>query len=270
MRSLVMLWIGIVILGCTPNYNRVALVVGNQSYPTKALKNPIHDAKRISQTLQKLGFEVVMVTDVSQEEFEKALHQFQSKIDANATTFFYFSGHANTLHPNSNETFMVMVDKDKEVLVSIHKLYETLRKANAKNNIIAIDACQNYSKKNLTLSKGLYRGYDFSFVRTTLPREIDSNYSYKEPTSTIKSYATRINERAHDAGIHDTSLSPYAYYLARHLDDEEIPIETVFKRIRQAMQRDYHGSQENFESGALMHEVYLQPKRKESSSVNPF
>ncbi|MEA2027678.1 MAG: caspase family protein [Campylobacterota bacterium] len=270
MRSLVMVLIGFIFVGCTPQYNRVALVVGNQSYPTKALQNPINDAKSISKTLKSLGFDVLMLTDLSKEGFDRALARFQSKIDGNTTTFFYFSGHANTLHPNSNETFMVMVDRDKEVLVSIHKLYETLRKAKAKNNIIAIDACQSYSNKNAKVSKELYRGYDLSVVKTQLPREIDQGYSYKKPVSTIQSYATRINELAHDAGIHDKSLSPYAYYLSRHLDDEEIPIEMVFRRIRQAMQKDYHGSQENFESGALMHSIYLQPKRKENSSVNPF
>jgi len=267
-----LLW-GVLLLilnGCATSQNRVALVVGNQNYTTKALKNPLNDAKRVSQRLQSLGFDVVMAQDTSKEEFEEALKAFQSKINPQTTTFFYFSGHANTLHPNSNETFMLMVDSDKEVLVSIHKLYETLRKAKAKNNIIAIDACQNYTSKDSNDKKGLYRGYDFEVVRTTLPRVIDQSYSYKEPTSTIKSYATRINEQAHDAGLHDSSLSPYAYYLVRHLDDEKIPIETVFRRIRNAMHKDYRGTQENFESGALMNAIYLQPKRKEDSNLNPF
>jgi len=156
-----LLW-GVLLLilnGCATSQNRVALVVGNQNYTTKALKNPLNDAKRVSQRLQSLGFDVVMAQDTSKEEFEEALKAFQSKINPQTTTFFYFSGHANTLHPNSNETFMLMVDSDKEVLVSIHKLYETLRKAKAKNNIIAIDG----NPARLELARQMGADYTLNF-----------------------------------------------------------------------------------------------------------
>jgi len=267
------LLVGLLFLGCSSQHSkRIALVVGNQNYSTKALKNPINDAKAVSKTLKALGFDVLMLSDLTQKGFDQALKRFQSRIDMQSTTFFYFSGHANTLHANSNETFLVMVDRDKEVLVSIHKLYEVLQKANAKNNIIAIDACQNYtqSRDKNQKGRGVFRGYDFKVETTTLPRVIDNQYSYKEPSSTIKSYSTRINEKAHDVGKHNQRLSPYAFYLTRHLDDEEIPIQEVFRRVRKGMNQDYSGLQVNFESGALDHNIWLQPKRKEDSNMPPF
>ena len=81
-------------LGCSTDIpvqkseKRVALVIGNQNYPTKRLKNPINDAKEIAKVLKRLNFDVIYLTDVSQKRFDLALKEFKSKIDKNTLTFF--------------------------------------------------------------------------------------------------------------------------------------------------------------------------------------
>jgi len=252
--------------------NRVALVIANQHYTTNPLINPINDAKAITRTLKKLGFEVIYEEDVSQTGFHQALQKFKSKINRETTTLFYFSGHANTIQNNSTETFFQMVDKKKNVIVSIHKLYETLREANGKNNIVCIDACRNYVKTtNDTTTNGVrYRGVDFHKSEYDATRIIDSHYPSTFPNSTLLSYATFPNEEARDSGIHDPSTSPYAYYLSRYLDDEDVSILEVFRRVREKMNEDFNGKLKNSEGeNSLIHGVFLQDKRAIGSPTIP-
>ncbi|MEA2028465.1 MAG: caspase family protein [Campylobacterota bacterium] len=269
MRILVSIIFIFIFIGCTNtiNKNRVALVIGNQNYPSKStLTNPIHDSKAMKKRLENLGFDVIYGKDISYQEFDRLLKEFQFKINQDSTTFFYFAGHGNTLQANSNETFLAMVDKKESVVVSIFKLYSLLREANPKNSIVAIDSCRDYSGTNGGSS--VYRG---QLVRDEkIPSRVVRGYSPKKPNSIIISYATEPNEKASDKGVHNKNMSPYAYYLDRHLDDEEIPIQEVFRRVRNGMSRDFNGTQRSSAVDLLKNNIWLQPKRKVTAKANPF
>ena len=59
----------------SPTSARQALVIGNSTYDhTSPLRNPTNDARAISQTLSRLGFEVETLTDVNQREMEQVLN----------------------------------------------------------------------------------------------------------------------------------------------------------------------------------------------------
>ena len=47
---------------------RVALVIGNQDYVDNALENPRNDARGIAQTLEGIGFEVILRFDVTLQD----------------------------------------------------------------------------------------------------------------------------------------------------------------------------------------------------------
>jgi uncharacterized caspase-like protein len=270
MRILVSTIVVLLLMGCSAsNQKRVALVIGNQNYPSKnALQNPISDSIAIKKRLERLGFDVIYDKDVSYRRFSQLLEEFKSKIDQETTTFFYFAGHGNTLQANSNETFLAMVDKKESVLVSIFKLYTILKEANPKNTIVAIDSCRDY-QKGIKDDKAIYRGRLIE-RDSKIPTKIIQGFLATKPNSIIISYATEPNEKASDAGVHNTNMSPYAYYLNRHLDDEEIPIQEVFRRVRNGMNRDFNGTQRSSAVDLLKHNIWLQPKRKVTAKVNPF
>jgi len=289
MRRLALLLILLFFSSCThplmqgaasKSEKRVALVVANQNYPTKALDNPFNDAKAIIKTLRGLDFEVIYAHDTSYQGFDQALKRFQAKIDENTTAFFYFSGHANTLQTNSSELFFLMVEHQEDVLVSIHKLYETLRKSKAKNSIVCIDACRNNTYAKAATRGMKYRGVGFHGVKQRGRFEdeplaqkrkliIKDNYSYKRPQSIIISYATHLNEQAHDAGKTNPHLSPYANYLSQHLKDERGSILEIFRRIRIKMEREFDGTQSNMEESYLLDNIYLQLPRAIGSPTIP-
>lgn len=285
----------LILFGCTSqpdnhsmSIKRVALVIGNQNYKDNKLENPINDAKGVKKVLEDIGFEVILGLDVKLHQFDQALERLKSKIEPNNTlVFIYFAGHGNTLQPNSSEQFLMMTDPEKPVLVSIFKLYSILEESKSRYNIIAIDACRDYQKHYISMNEKEnqqelknYRG-NFKFktrgVRFSegVTKDIKvvkdySNYFENLPKSTIISFATQRNQTAKDWSIYDKRHSPYSYALIKHLDDEEIPIEELFKRIQREINIETKGKQVNTSESTLFKNIWLVPKRAEVAVAPAF
>ena len=192
--------------------------------------------------------------------------------------FIYFAGHGNTLKKNPEETYLMMTDKKEKTLVSIYKLYAFLEDAKARYNIISIDACRDYQKQYIVMEKESnektlknFRG-NIRFDEGDKADEsvvLDNKYSYKMPDSTIVSYATMPYQRAKDWSIYDEEHSPYAYALMKYLDDEEIPIEEVFRRVRVDLLKETGRSQSNLEVVNLEKNIWLVPKKAGISFAPP-
>jgi len=268
---------------------RVALVIGNQHYVDNELDNPINDAKAIAKTLKKIGFETTLELDITLHKLNDTLEHLKSKIEPdNTIVFIYFAGHGNSLQKNSSEQFLMMTDKEKPVLVSIFKFYDFLKNVKAKHSIIAIDACRDFQKHYITLnhrtnSKALknFRG-NFSLkgfraghiryddgIKKDVEVVLDNDYSYTLPNSTLVSYATERNQRAKDWSVYDVKHSPYSYGLIEHLDDEEVPIGEVFRRVRVSILKETNREQSNSEEMKLEKNIWLVPKKAQVALAPP-
>ncbi|HEX7316318.1 MAG TPA: SUMF1/EgtB/PvdO family nonheme iron enzyme [Pyrinomonadaceae bacterium] len=74
--------------------SRVALVVGNRDYPGRdALKNPVNDARLMSETLRGLGFEVLEGFDLKRDQMEQSFNQFKQRLQPGGVALFFYSGH---------------------------------------------------------------------------------------------------------------------------------------------------------------------------------
>jgi len=298
MKKLLVLFL-LLMVGCTknvefkkPKVKRVALVIGNQNYLEKKLKNPINDAVAVAKVLEDIGFDVLLKTDITLREFYGALIDVSLKIEKeNTIFFFYFAGHGNTLHRSSSEEYLMMTDKDEKVLVSMYKLYDFLNTISAKHNILVIDACRNYHKHYLLIQnheneryirsqRG--RGEDISFrgkfrssiskgEGTVVPEHFihDDSSLGLFPKSTIISYATMHNQIANDQSKIDENHSPYTRALIKYLDDEEIPIEEVFRRVRTELISESNRTQINLEENSLETNVWLVPKKVQATFISP-
>jgi len=77
-----------------PAETRVALVIGNGAYPSVPLKNPVNDARDLSEALKGLGFSVTLVTDADLTSMSRAIRDFGNAIKRpDAVALFYYSGH---------------------------------------------------------------------------------------------------------------------------------------------------------------------------------
>jgi uncharacterized caspase-like protein len=265
---------------------RVALVIGNQDYADNSLLNPINDAIGVKETLERIGFDVTMRNNLTLSKFYKALDEFKKKIEPNnSVVFFYFAGHGNTFNKKSSEEYLMMTDRDETVLVSIYKLYEFLNDAKARYNIVVIDACRDYQNsytptdeaknqryiRSARNYRGNFRG-NYTIGRKIEEQEpviYDNNCSDVFPPSTIISYATMHNQLARDWSIYDEKHSPYSRQLIRYLDDEEIPIEEVFRRVRIGLIQETNRTQINLEENSLEKNVWLVPKEGQVAFAPP-
>lgn len=89
---------------------RVALVVGNAAYEhTEALVGPDRDARLLADTLEQLGFEVLLHVDAPWQELGLALEEFGGRTADAAVALFFYSGHAMQV---DGENWLVPVDTD--------------------------------------------------------------------------------------------------------------------------------------------------------------
>jgi len=282
--KIIMFFYVLLLFGCTPQADteqngvkRVALVIGNQNYKDNRLENPINDAKGVKKVLESIGFKVILGLDLTHAQFNQALKELKSEIIPHKTlVFIFFAGHGNTLQRNSSEQFLMMTDSQKPVIVSIFKLYSLLEDAKSRYNIIALDACRDYQKHYITTESKNFRG-NFRTVRFADGNRSDieviqdsKNYSENLPKSTLISFATQRNQTAKDWSIYDAKHSPYSYALIKHLDDEEIPIEELFKRIQKELDIETNGEQVNSIESTLFRNIWLVPKRAEIAVAPPF
>ena len=91
-----------------PAQQRVALVIGNAAYQgAPVLRNPVNDAHAMSEALNKLGFQVIEVTDTSQKEMNRAIAEFGSKLNGDIAALFFYAGHGLQV---KNKNYLVPVD----------------------------------------------------------------------------------------------------------------------------------------------------------------
>ncbi len=73
---------------------RVALVIGNDRYTNlPTLQKAANDAAAVSDTLAKLGFDVVRGRDLGRQAMIDKIAEFTSKLEAGDTAMFFYAGH---------------------------------------------------------------------------------------------------------------------------------------------------------------------------------
>ncbi len=55
---------------------RTALLIGNSSYKSGPLKNPVNDATDLAANLKRLGFAVILKRNATHQEMEEAIREF--------------------------------------------------------------------------------------------------------------------------------------------------------------------------------------------------
>ncbi len=208
-------------ISAPPNEKRFALIIGNSSYTTNPLKNPINDATDMNATLIALGFEVDFVKDASRVTMTSAITRLAKKAKGlNTVALFYYSGHGLQV---KNDNFLVPVDAtvktEPEVeiaCISLNFLMRQLEEANTGTNIIVLDACRNNPfGYNRNAGGGL-------------------STPSRTPTGTYIAFATSPLTTAADGTGRN---SPYTAALVKAIQEPNVKIEDAFKMVRREVKR---------------------------------
>lgn len=130
---------------------RVALVIGNDAYTAVTkLNKAVNDAKAMSETLQEIGYEVILATDVSRREMNERLQHFVSRLDPGDEALFFYAGHGVEV---AGRNYLLPIDipgaqPGQENFVTsesipVDRVLEHVRGRGTRVSVLVLDACRN-------------------------------------------------------------------------------------------------------------------------------
>ena len=147
----------------TPRTSRIALVIGNGHYPDASapLAQPINDARALTASLRRDGFEVDVVEDASKDDMNRAVARLKSRIRPDSVVMLFFGGYGVQA---GRESYMIPVDaaiwKEADVRrdgVSVEAVLDVMKERGARAKFVVVDASRRnpYERRFRSFSHGL-------------------------------------------------------------------------------------------------------------------
>ena len=239
--------------GVSVTEDRVALVIGNAAYKHDPLDNPVNDARLIGARLEQAGFKVTRRENLDRNGMAAALRDFGAALNENTVAVLYYAGHALQLR---DQNYMIPIDaeiRSEDDIgmqgVDLTFILGRMSRAKSRVNVVILDACRdNPFAKRAGSSAGSRQGL----------AQMDA------PIGTLLAYATAPGKQAPD-GIGKQGNSIYTAELARHLLTPGLPVELMFKRVREAVVRESRQLQVPWEHSSLLGEFAFVPGVNASS-----
>lgn len=238
---------------------RVALVIGNSAYTHAGrLSNPSSDAKAVSASLTRLGFDVTTLTDLGRSDLLGALADFSDRAIGADIGVVFFAGHGMEV---DRQNYLIPVDArlttDNRVRFETIPLEDVMASLDGVTRLrmVLLDACRD----NPFLS---------TMRRVSATRSIGRGLARVEPTvGTLVSFAAKAGTTADDgAGSH----SPYTAALLTHIEEAGLEVNFLFRRVRDRVVAATSGRQEPFTYGSLPAQpIYFKPSDHSPAESRP-
>ncbi len=228
---------------------RLALLIGNQSYNAKVgpLQNPHNDIALIGAALRLLKFKVTEIKDADYGSIDKAINRHIQNVrreGRDTISLVYYAGHG-AANPDTKINYLIPIDvadADDEELwtnsINLNRIVESLREqAPSATHYVVFDACRN--ELNLT-RKGKRALADRGFVPITYTPGV------------MIAYATAPGKTASDAGI---GAGIYAKALAEEIVKPGLEAVTMFRRVALRVYREI--GQDPWMAASTLPEVYF-------------
>ncbi|WP_448040481.1 caspase family protein [Bradyrhizobium liaoningense] len=227
------------ITGSTGQTSRLALVIGNGHYPDASapLTQSINDARALSSSLRKNGFDVDMVEDATKDDMVRAVNRLKSRIRHDSVVMLFFGGFGVQ---TGRESYMLPVDaviwKESDVRrhgVSIEGVLEMMKEQGAKAKLVVVDA----SRRNPYERR--FRSYSHGLAPISVP-----------DNALILSSASPGKVVDDGKGEHSVLVSEFLNNL-----NNQGSAESVFNKTRLAISRASEGDQVPTVSSSLLEDV---------------
>ena len=226
---------------------RIALVIGNSAYSSGSLINPVNDASDMALTLQKLGFTVVLKHNADLQTMEEAIENIGNKLKLGGVGLFYYAGHGLQVNGvNYLIPIGAKINKETDVrykAMDVGRVLDEMANANNGLNIVILDACRDnpFARSFRSANRGL------AIIGTAT-------------TGTLIAYSTSPGQVARDG---DGRNSPFTMALMESLKIPGLPIEQVFKHVRQKLDASTDGRQVPWELSSIKGDFYFNPTSKQ-------
>lgn len=220
---------------------RLALIIGNASYNSSPLSNPVNDARLMDKVLKEAGFTTIKAENASIRDMRRLVRDFGDKLKASGGVgLFYYAGHGVQVR---GENFLVSTDSDirneDEVAddsVNVSVILDKMQSAGNRMNLIILDACRDnpFVNKSRSSAAGLA--------------------TINAPSGSLVAYATAPGSVASD-GKGQNGL--YTEFLAKAIQQPGLAVEEVFKQVRTAVRIGSNNKQTPWENTALEGQFYF-------------
>ena len=220
--------------------SRVALIIGNGHYPDAAapLAQPINDARALSASLRRDGFDVDVVEDATKDDMSRALDRLRRRIRSDSVVMLFFGGYGVQV---GRQSYMIPVDatiwKEIDVRregVSVESVLEVMKEQGARAKLVVVDA----SRRNPYERR--FRSYSHGLAPITAPDK-----------ALILSSATP-GRVAEDSSERHSVL---VLALLKHLNQKGLGADAVFRNTRLAISKASDGDQVPSVSSSLLEDI---------------
>lgn len=219
--------------------NRVALVIGNATYPddNKPLTQPIKDARALAKELERSGFEVILKEDLSKQKLRAALDEFKGKIKPGSAALFFFSGYGIQ---TGKQSYIIPVDAQiwtegevKRDGVTVESILTDMNAAGAMVKVVIIDAARRNPFERR------FRGFSAGLA------------SLNVPAGALAMYSAAPDRVANES---DGENSLFVSELLKEMRSPGSSVETIFNNTRMGVSRASKSEQVPFVSSSLTEE----------------
>lgn len=219
------------------NENKVALIIGNNQYTHfSTLKNALNDAEDMKNTLEKIGFKVIFLSNGDLQSMEENVRKFSSMLREGGVGFFYYAGHGLQV---DNTNYLIPVGKDiktevevKYKALSVDFVIDSMEHSRNRLNVVVLDACRNdpFSRgggglAQINNAKGMYIAF------ATSPGNVASDGSGKN-------------------GL-------FTKHLLENIQKENLTLDAVFKNTRTSVYNESDGRQLPWTSSSVIGDFYF-------------
>ena len=218
-------------LGVVPSIatagGRVALVVGNSRYSELArLPNPVNDASEVSAALGRLGFDVTLLLDAARHAMSDALLALAEASEGADMAFVFYAGHGAE---TAGDNYLIPVDAsladagDLPVeAVSLDTVVDAV--SGARVPVVILDAARN----------------DPFAERGDRTAGRPGARMQSRTAGVLIAHATLPGAVAADGTDHH---SPYTEALLAHLEEPDVELEVMLRRVAAAVYAATEGGQ---------------------------
>ncbi len=214
--------------------DRVALLIGNNNYAGSPLRNAVNDARDLSEALKESGFRVIVRENATRKEMIDGLREFGTALEGASTALFFYAGHAMQF---KERNYLIPIDaamgSEEDITffsVEVNQVFDRMDRARTRFNFIVLDACRDnpFASSFKVSSVGLAQ--------------------ISAPSGTLIAYATSPGAVAQD-GFGRNGV--YTKHILQNIKVPDLPVEIMFKRVREAVEKETRRLQTPWDSSSL-------------------
>jgi hypothetical protein len=232
-----------------PN-ERVALLVGNNAYQASPLRSAVNDVRDLGAALREMGFRTIVRENATRKDMIDAIRQFGQAIEGAEVALFFFAGHALQY---KERNYLIPVDaqmgSEDDVTffsVEVAQVFDRMDRARTRFNLLILDACRNnpFEASFKVASAGLAQ--------------------MSAPSGTLIAYATAPGAVAAD-GFGRNGI--YTKHILQHIAAPDLPVELLFKRVREGVERETLSRQTPWDSSSLKGDFIFNASNRTASAA---